>query len=318
MATAAPANQRSTTIETAVSLLRSSQAHYVQVWASFLGSVCITVGGIIAMPDIKASDRHFALCALGFVTSQAFTLAKTTRDRAFADLPNAPAGAEFLRGTGAWYAQVVISFVLALVCASYGFLEMSVSPAGRAFLCMGAIFVLSSSFNLAKTLRDRLDAQSWHAHGEAQLPNVQRLARGTSANAAQVFIFFVASIVGTLGGLAYQSISISKKGFIAMGLFFMVFSAFNLAKGVRDMADPQKVPTALFMFQLCCALLLAVGATFGGLYSMPIQLEQKGFVALGLACTLSAAFNVAKLVRDNEELQKLQPRGLAQSLLPRP
>lgn len=292
----------------AVALLRSSDGHYFQVWASFLVSAGMTADGIrrMEMSSIAPMDRSFALLALAFLTSQAFTLAKTVRDRATADLPHAPAGAEFLRGTGAWYLQVLASFGLALGGAGYGFCQMQVSVERRIFLCMGGLFTLGSALNLAKTLRDRIDADTWRSQGEAQLPNLLTVARGTVANRAQVWAAFGLSLLGTLGGLGVLDMAEERRGFLVMGLLFMTASAFHLAKAVRDRDHPEKAPTLPVMGLCVSSLLVSTAATYAGLYRMPLNTDQIGFVALGAASTLSAAFNVAKLLRDGEELGKLK------------
>merc|ERR1712039_233143 len=99
--------------------------------------------------------------------------------------------------------------------------KMEASFKAKAFIAIGVIFSLSSSFNLAKTLRDRIDAGVWKEYGHAQRANVFTVARGTYSNAIQIWAFFAVSLAGTLAGLATLDMAIELRGFFGMGLLFM-------------------------------------------------------------------------------------------------
>lgn len=66
---------------------------------------------------------------------------------------------EIQRDTAAWMFQVWASFVLALGTTSIGIAYMPVDPWLRAFLGMGLLFSVGSSFSLSKTLRDNHEAK---------------------------------------------------------------------------------------------------------------------------------------------------------------
>lgn len=301
-------DQQRVNFQAAMALLRPSPGHYIQVWVSFLVSAGMTTEGILRMKEIAPAEKRFALLGLAFLTSQAFTLAKTTRDRATAALPKAPVGAEFLRGTGAWSMQVWTSFAVALGSAFYGAWRIETSVANKAFLGLGQIFTLTSVLSLAKTLRDRVDVDTWQTQGEAQQENLLAVAYGTRANQVQVWVAFGLSIVATLGGLLVQPMAAERRGFLRMGLLFITASALHLAKAVRDCASPARAPGLPAMGLCVASLLVSTGTTFAGLVRMPLSADTKRFVALGMAFALSAAFNLAKLVRDGEELKRLTNR----------
>ncbi|WP_214409720.1 YiaA/YiaB family inner membrane protein [Sphaerisporangium fuscum] len=57
--------------------------------------------------------------------------------------------------TGAYYAQCMISFALALGSVAIGIAYLPVNPWVRAFLAVGVLYTVTSAFVLAKCLRDR-------------------------------------------------------------------------------------------------------------------------------------------------------------------
>ena len=59
-----------------------------------------------------------------------------------------------LKTTSAFYAQAGISFAIALAAVILGVLYLPGDPWMRAFLGLGAIFLVTSSFTLAKCVRD--------------------------------------------------------------------------------------------------------------------------------------------------------------------
>merc|ERR1719456_1525232 len=153
---------------------------------------------------------------------------------------------------------------------------MEASLERKIFLSMGALFTLSSALNLAKSLRDRDDAESlWQPQGEAQLPNLLTTLRGTWAYRAQVWLAFGLSFLGTVGGLGVMEIAIERRGFLGMGLLFMTSSCFHLAKAARDVEDPQKSPSAPFMGLCVSSLAVSMLTTYAGLYRMPLRGVQK-------------------------------------------
>ena len=56
--------------------------------------------------------------------------------------------------TGAWRLQVWIAFALALATTTWGIWFLPTSPWIKGFLMLGLYFTVSSSFTLAKTIRD--------------------------------------------------------------------------------------------------------------------------------------------------------------------
>jgi hypothetical protein len=62
--------------------------------------------------------------------------------------------------TAAFHIQAVIAFGISLSAMVVALWQMSGDPWVRAFLALGTLFLVSSSFTLAKCVRDRQDANS--------------------------------------------------------------------------------------------------------------------------------------------------------------
>ena len=61
------------------------------------------------------------------------------------------------KNTGAFFAQAGLSFGIALVGLVFAIIYLPVDPWVRAFLAMTSLFLVSSSFTLAKVVRDAQD-----------------------------------------------------------------------------------------------------------------------------------------------------------------
>jgi hypothetical protein len=64
------------------------------------------------------------------------------------------------KNTTAFYAQAALSFAVALTAMIIAVAYLPVGPWVRAFLALGALFLVTSSFTLAKCIRDQQDDTS--------------------------------------------------------------------------------------------------------------------------------------------------------------
>ncbi len=60
--------------------------------------------------------------------------------------------------TQAFYAQAALSFALAVLAVTLGVIYLPVDPWMRAFLGLGSLFLVTSTFTLAKCVRDAQEA----------------------------------------------------------------------------------------------------------------------------------------------------------------
>ena len=121
------------------------------------------------------------------------------------------------RDTAAWRMQVRLSFVLSVLCAGLGVLNMPGQDLDRAFLAIGMFFCLFASFSVAKTQRDNRDGQV-----------------DTSMWVIAVWIAFAAAVLLTGWGFWRMNIDQWQKYYMLVTWLFMVSSSFTLAKTIRD------------------------------------------------------------------------------------
>lgn len=128
---------------------RDTAAWKAQVWASFVLAVVLCAIGLAWLPG-QDLDRAFMVMGYFFCLSSAFALAKFVRDR-----EAGPAAGD----TPLWSLVVWAGFGLAMALTGWGLLRMQVNPAYKAFLGVSWLYLISSAFTLAKTLRDAHEAR---------------------------------------------------------------------------------------------------------------------------------------------------------------
>jgi hypothetical protein len=64
-----------------------------------------------------------------------------------------------VRPTSAYYYQAVASFTVAMFVVIIGVLTLPLPAWTRAFMALGTLFLVSSSFTLAKCVRDRQETE---------------------------------------------------------------------------------------------------------------------------------------------------------------
>ena len=133
-----------------VPIQRDTRAWQMQVWISFGMAVFLCATGLTWLPG-QALDRAFMVMGYVFCLSAAFVLAKFVRDN--------QRGAVLGAGdTPMWKLVVWGGFFTAMGLTGWGLLRMDISETYKAFLGVSWLFLISSAFTLAKTLRDRHEA----------------------------------------------------------------------------------------------------------------------------------------------------------------
>ena len=121
----------------------------LQVWVSFGLAVTLCGTGLAYLPGADL-DRAFMVMGYVFCLSTAFALAKYVRDNQ---------GEQGRVDTPMWGLVVWGGFAMAMALTAWGLWRMEVNPTYKAFLGVCWLFLISSVFTLAKTLRDAHDAQ---------------------------------------------------------------------------------------------------------------------------------------------------------------
>jgi len=144
---------------------RDSKAWSLQVWVSFLLAVFLCGVGLAWLPG-KDLDRAFMVMGYFFCLSAAFVLAKFVRDNEKAEgkVADSPM----------FKFVVWIGFFLAMALTGWGLLRMEISETYKAFLGVSWLYLITTTFTLAKTLRDRHEADL----AEARLDGRRSAMRG--------------------------------------------------------------------------------------------------------------------------------------------
>jgi hypothetical protein len=125
---------------------RDTRAWRTQVWMSFGISISLCAIGLSWLPGDDI-DRAFMVMGYVFCLSTAFALAKFIRDNQARPVD-----------TPMWRLVVWGGFALAMALTGWGLWRMGIQPVWKAYLLVCWLFLISSVFTLAKTLRDAHDA----------------------------------------------------------------------------------------------------------------------------------------------------------------
>ncbi|MBI5720601.1 MAG: hypothetical protein HZC37_23230 [Burkholderiales bacterium] len=125
---------------------RDTRAWQMQVWLSFGVAVTLCAVGLAWLPGDDL-DRAFMIMGYVFCMSAAFALAKFVRDN------------ERRRVDTPMFKMVVwAGFAVAMALTGWGLWRMDINPTYKSFLLVSWLFLISTVFTLAKTLRDKHDA----------------------------------------------------------------------------------------------------------------------------------------------------------------
>ncbi|HEY9094162.1 MAG TPA: YiaA/YiaB family inner membrane protein [Hydrogenophaga sp.] len=139
---------------------RDTRAWRLQVWISFGIAVFLCATGLAYLPG-AALDRAFMVMGYVFCLSTVFVLSKAVRDAQKAAITGEVE-------TPMWRLVVWGGFGVAMGLTAWGLLRMDVNVTYRAYLGVSWLYLVTSAFTLAKTLRDRHEADLLEAqlHGE--------------------------------------------------------------------------------------------------------------------------------------------------------
>jgi hypothetical protein len=126
---------------------QDSNAWIMQVWIAFACAVMLCAYGVWHLPS-QGTDRALLAVGFFFCLSASFTLQKTVRDNRDEQID-----------TQMWTFQVWAAFIIAFALTGWGLIRLSIDGWHRGFLVASALFLVSSSFVLAKTIRDNHEAK---------------------------------------------------------------------------------------------------------------------------------------------------------------
>jgi hypothetical protein len=148
-------NTEETSMQTST-IRQDTKAWKAQVWISFGTAATLCATGLAYLPG-KDIDRAFMVMGYLFCLTTAFVLAKYVRDN------------ETRRtDTPLWGLVVWGGFGFAMALTAWGLWGMDVSPPYKAYLGVCWLYLISSLFTLAKTLRDAHEALIARTRDEAR------------------------------------------------------------------------------------------------------------------------------------------------------
>ena len=143
---------------------RDSSAWTLQVWVSFGLAVFLCGVGLAYLPGTEL-DRAFMVMGYFFCLSAAFVLAKFVRDQEKARLEDRMVDTPMF-GFVVWG-----GFVIAMALTGWGLVRMEVNETYKAFLGVSWLYLITCTFTLAKTLRDRHEADLQEAKSQTRMFN---------------------------------------------------------------------------------------------------------------------------------------------------
>lgn len=154
-------------------VMRDTRAWQLQVWVSFGVAVFLCATGLAWLPG-QSLDRAFMVMGYVFCLSTVFVLSKAVRDGQKAAL-----GGE--AETPLWRIVVWGGFAVAMGLTGWGLMRMEINDTYRAYLGVSWLYLVTSAFTLAKTLRDRHEADL----SEAEIRGRQQAMQERTAASAE-------------------------------------------------------------------------------------------------------------------------------------
>ena len=141
---------------------RDTGSWRTQVWISFMVSIGAAVYGVMWMPG-QDLDRAFFAIGLFFCLFSSFAVAKTLRDNRKRQVD-----------TGSWVMAVWVAFVAAFALTAWGLWRMNIDGWQKGYMVMSWLFLVNTTFTVAKSVRDEHEADQFERQQQAQqAPNSQ-------------------------------------------------------------------------------------------------------------------------------------------------
>ena len=134
------------------------------------------------------------------------------------------------------------------------------------------------------------------------------MQRDTSGWRVQVWLSFGIAVLACAFGVLRLPGQELDRAFLALGMFFCLFTSFAVAKTIRDNRDGQ-VDTASWSVTVWVAFAAAIALTAWGLWRMNIPGAEKSYMLVSWLFLISATFTLAKTVRDGHEAALMDRSG---------
>jgi hypothetical protein len=139
-----------------VLISKDTGAWRVQVWISFAIALFLCGVGLAYLPG-QDLDRAFMVMGYFFCLSSAFVLSKFVRDNSTQN-----------RDTPMYMYVVYVAFAAAMALTAWGLYRMSIAESYKAYLMVSWLYLITTTFTLAKTLRDAHEVSLLEARESAK------------------------------------------------------------------------------------------------------------------------------------------------------
>jgi hypothetical protein len=133
---------------------RDTQGWIVQTYVSFALSLMLSAVAVLNLNG-QGLERVLVAVCLFFLLFATFTVSKTIRDNQFEQVD-----------TNSWKIMVWLGFGISLAISSWSVYRMEIDYWYKGFIISSSLFLLSSAFTLAKTIRDKADADLLESKAE--------------------------------------------------------------------------------------------------------------------------------------------------------
>lgn len=133
---------------------RDTNGWRTQVRFSFALAILACTVGIVQLPG-QELDRAFLALGLFFCLFASLSVAKTVRDNRDGQVD-----------TGSWVMAVWIAFAASLALTAWGLWRMNIPQWEKSYMIVSWLFLVSTTFTLAKTLRDAHEVELMERSGQ--------------------------------------------------------------------------------------------------------------------------------------------------------
>ena len=204
------------------------------------------------------------------------------------------------------YAALVVEAPEIIIEFEKKTLTTSKEPIG--FLLIGLSFALSSTLSLAKLVRDRQDA-TYFENNKITItghhkPITTLMERSHNVYGFATWVLFILDCIAFFYSVQRFNLTQERSDLLILGISFLVYSCFILSKAVRDNLSTNTTlhPSSTHWIMYVVAPFIALFFTMEGLWEIPLEVEQKVFMVITIVCIMSVTFNLAKVVRDRQEI----------------
>ena len=134
------------------------------------------------------------------------------------------------------------------------------------------------------------------------------MQRDTGGWRMQVWLSFGLALAAAAMGVLQLPGAELDRAFLAIGFFFCLFAVFAVSKTIRDNRDSQ-MDTSSWVMTVWVSFAAAVAQTAWGLWRMNIPYWQKAYMIVTWLFLVSAAFTLAKTLRDSHEADIMERQG---------